>query len=370
MNHFDRRRWLKTAGLSTGLFMFNGLDAIAANYKPRSLDIDGIIQLNANENPYSPSKRIQQTIIDNFEFICRYPFRIASGLKTAIAEKEGVSEDHIVITGGSTEGLRAAGLVYGQKGSEIIAADPTFQTLLRYAENFDVKIHRVPVDVRLKHDLKAMSDKVNDATSLIFVCNPNNPTGTIVAAEELIDFCTSHDSKAVIFCDEAYFDFITEPNYPSMVDLVKKDRNIIVSRTFSKAYGLAGLRLGYLVASPGIAKKLNAVVMAKTNVLAIAAAQEALKDDEFYKYSIARNAEAKKLITTTLDELKLEHYPSHANFVFFRSGRPINSFIDDMMKRKIRIGRPFPPLNDWARVSTGTVEETNAFCAALKAEMG
>ena len=100
-----------------------------------------------------------------------------------------------------------------------------------------------------------------------------------------------------------------------------------------------------------------------------AAGLEALKDDEFYKYSIARNAESKALMNTTLDELKLDHFKSHANFVFFRSGRPINNFIEDMMKRNIRIGRPFPPLNDWARVSTGTVEETKAFCEALKAEM-
>jgi histidinol-phosphate aminotransferase len=155
-----------------------------------------------------------------------------------------------------------------------------------------------------------------------------------------------------------------------MVELVKQGRNLIVSKTFSKVYGLAGLRVGYLIARPDIAGRLKKSVMANTNILAIAAAQEALKDDEFYKFSIIRNKEAKAHIYNTLDELKLEYIKSHTNFVFFKSGRPINGLIADMQNEGVIIGRPFPPFYNWARISTGTMEQVGQFGTALKKVMG
>ncbi len=369
MNQINRRNWLRTAGLSSGLIFFGGIDTIASEITERKIVGSGPIQLNANENAYSPSKNIQKILTENFEMTCRYPFRILADLTKAIAEKEGVDKDHVVVTGGSTEGLKAAGLIYGRDGAEIIAADPTFQALMRYAENFGSKVHRVVVNEKMEHDLEAMADKINNKTGLIFICNPNNPTGTILPADRLKDFCRSHDEQATIFSDEAYFDFITEPDYPSMVELVKEGRNIIVSKTFSKAYGLAGLRVGYLIAKPEIATKLKAAVMANTNVFGIAAAQAALKDENFYKFSIAKNMEAKNMIYKTLEALDLTYIKSHTNFVFFKSGRPISGLIESMKKENILIGRPFPPMNHWARISTGTIEEMQQFSTALQKVM-
>jgi histidinol-phosphate aminotransferase len=215
-----------------------------------------------------------------------------------------------------------------------------------------------------------MAQKINDKTGLVFLCNPNNPTGTLLEKHALKDFCTSFDGKAMIFSDEAYYDYITEPYYPSMVELVKQDRNIIVSRTFSKVYGMAGLRIGYLIAKPDIATKLKAGVMAMTNTLAIEAAKEALRDDDFYKFSILKNAEAKAQIYKTLDELKLKYIKSHTNFVFFRTGRPIAELNEAMRRENVLIGRPFPPLLKWARISTGTLEQVDLFGKALKKVMG
>jgi histidinol-phosphate aminotransferase len=287
-----------------------------------------------------------------------------------IAEKEGVTKDHIVVTGGSTEGLTAAGLIYGMDGGEIIAADPTFQVMLRYAETFGAYIHRVRVNDQMELDLEAMGKRITSKTGLIFICNPNNPTGTILEKNKLKDFCTSFDDQAVIFSDEAYYDFITEPDYPSMVELVKEGRNIIVSKTFSKVFGLAGLRVGYLIARPDIATRLKAGVMANTNILAIEAAKEALKDDDFYKFSIAKNKEAKDHIYSTLNDLQLKYVKSHSNFVFFKTGRHIDEMIELMKKENIQIGRPFPPMYNWARISTGTMEEMELFSKALKKVMG
>lgn len=366
MNQINRRNWLRTAGLGTGMLVLGNTSAFGFEPLEEVAENDNLIMLNANENPFSPSYRIQQMIRDNFDLVCRYPFRILDELVTAIAVKEGVPKNYIVVTGGSTEGLKAAGLIYGRDGGEIIAADPTYQSLLSYADVHGAKIHRVPLNDNLEHDLDAMAERINKKTGLVFVCNPNNPSGTIIDADTMVDFCTSHDDKAVIFSDEAYYDYITEPEYPSMIELVKQGRNIIVSKTFSKVYGLAGLRVGYLVAKPEIASRLKKSVMANTNVLAIKAAQEALKDDDFYKYSIAKNMEAKLYLYKSLKELGLRYVPSHSNFVFFESGRPISQLQAQMKSENILIGRPFPPLENWARISTGKMEHMKQFTQSLK----
>lgn len=352
--------------MTGSLALLSGLETFAIDVPTRRFDTNFPIKLNANENPFGPSKKVRETINASMDEACRYPFRTLRGLVQIIAEKEGVSKDHIVVTGGSTEGLKASGLVFGGDGSEIIAADPTFQALLRYAENFSTTVHRVPLNDKLEHDLEAMSRRITNRTSLVFVCNPNNPSGTLLGADEMRDFCKSHDHRAVIFSDEAYYDFITEADYPSMVELVKEGRNVIVSRTFSKVYGLAGLRIGYLIARPDIARRLKNAVMANTNILAIEAAKTALVDDEFYQFSILKAKQAKDLIYATLDELNLPYVRSHTNFVFFKSGRPIQGLIADMQQEGVLIGRPFPPLNDWARISTGTIAEMEQFGTALK----
>ena len=370
MKNIDRRKWLRTVGLSSGFALMGGLEALAIETPKISKSTSGLVKLSSNENPYGPSARVRKVITNTFDEACRYPFAVLGDLVQKIAEKEGVTKDHIVVTGGSGEGLCAAGLVYGLAGGEIVAADPTFQQILRYGEVHGAYVHRVPVDAQMNHDLEAMAQRVTTKTRLIYICNPNNPTGTIIEKNKLKDFCSSMSEKAVVFSDEAYYDFITEPDYPSMVELVKKGNNVIVSKTFSKVYGMAGLRIGYLVTRPDIAKRLKSSVMARTNILAIAAAKEALIDDEFYKFSILKAAEGKKLIYNTLDDLGLEYVKSHTNFVFFKSGRHIDGLISDMRKENVQIGRPFPPFYNWARISTGKIEEVELFGEALKKVLG
>lgn len=369
MKNFDRREWLKTIGLTGGVALLNPGDLLASQAKNNARLGDSQILLNANENPYGPSDKVKKVISDHLNEGCRYPFRSISSLVDMLAEKEDIHRDCIVITGGSTEGLKATGLVYGLNEGELIAADPTFQAMLSYAETFKAKVHRVPLNEKLEHDLDAMASKINKKTKLVFICNPNNPTGTLLEKNHLIDFCKSFDRSALIFSDEAYYDFITEPDYPSMVELVKEGRNLIVSKTFSKVYGLAGMRIGYLVAKPELAKKLKKAVMANTNILAIEAAKEALRDDAFYKFSIRQNYTSKESIYQALDDLSLPYVKSHTNFIFFKTGRDIATFSSQMKAKNIVVGRPFPPLLDWARISTGTTEDVKAFTNALRTVM-
>lgn len=169
----------------------------------------------------------------------------------------------------------------------------------------------------------------------------------------------------MVFSDEAYYDYIEEENYPSMVELVKEGKNVIVSKTLSKIYGLAGIRIGYLIAKPEIAKMLSDRMVANLNMLAIDAAKAALEDEDFYKFSLEKNLQARKMIETTLRELKLEYLPSQANFVFFDSKQPVSSLAEKLMSKSIIVGRPFPPFDNWCRISTGTIEEVSIFNDAM-----
>ena len=370
MNNIDRRQWLKTAGLSGSFTLLGGLSSIAMDLPIHNgSPFNPVAKLNSNENPFGPSKVVRKKITEAFDNACRYPSMVFKPLLEQIAEKEGVSTKHIVGTGGSTEGLKATGLTYCNGGGEIIAADPTFQSMMTYAENFGAYAHRVPVDANMGHDLEEMEKRINSKTRLIFICNPNNPTGTLLDKNKLKDFCISASEKTMVFSDEAYYDFITDPDYPSMVELVKENRNVIVSKTFSKVYGMAGLRIGYLVARPDIASRLQKNIMAFTNVLAIEAAKEALVDDEFYKFSIAKNVEAKNAIYKTLNDLGLEYIESHTNFVFFKTGRHIDEMMTAMEKENVLIGRPFPPFYEWARISTGTMDDMELFDKGLRKVM-
>lgn len=374
MKKLDRRQWLRTAGMGSALGLLSSPAAIAGNfplkdpYLSPGKKVDELVRLSSNENPYGPSPKVRKAMTEAFDQACRYPYGNEQMLKEGLSKKHGVPTDHIMLAAGSTEGLKVTGMIYGGDG-EVIAAEPTYLSLLNYAEDVGGYIHMVPVDDKMGHDLEEMEKRITSKTGLVFVCNPNNPTGTLLPAEQMRDFCETVSKKTMVFADEAYFDYITEPNYPSMVELVKKGANVIVSRTFSKVYGLAGIRIGYLIARPDIIDRLQELRMAGPNVLALFAANEALKDEEFYKYSLEQNRQGKEVIYGALKDLKLEYIPSHSNFIFFHSGRDIGKLNASMRKEGVIIGRPFPPFTDWCRISTGTVEETEVFAKALKKVM-
>lgn len=372
MADFNRRDWLKSSGLIGAATLLSGWSTpevltqeIKSPKKKNSL-----VRLNSNENPYGPSEKVRKAMINAFDDACRYPYSYQNELLELLAKKEGVSKDHIIITGGSTEGLNITGAAFGLYGGEIIAARPTFLSMMDYAVLYGATVNWVDVDKNKGLDLDEMKKRISAQTRLIFLCNPNNPTSTLLPANDLRAFCHDVSERVTVFSDEAYYDFIEDKNYPSMIEFVKEGKNVIVSRTFSKVYGLAGLRIGYLIARPDIITKLNDHVAAFTNVLAIKAAIEALGDNEFYNHAVSKNREGRQMIYKTLDELGLEYVKSNTNFVFFKSGRHINELHKSFMERGVQIGRPFPPFYDWCRISTGTTEEVAFFCEQLKAVLG
>lgn len=371
MANLNRRQWLRTAGLGGAFSLLGGWQALAAStdasLAPHEAGLpgDGPARLASNENPYGPSPKVREAILKCLDEACRYPFAYTQPLLDKLAQKEGLTPEHIVLTAGSTEGLKTAGLTFGLHGAEIVSSDPTFHVLMEYAEQLGAYIHRVPVNEQLGHDLDAMERRITQQTRLVFVCNPDNPTGTLLPAARMRDFCASLSRRTVVFADEAYFDYVTEPGYPSMIELVKAGMNVIVSRTFSKVYGLAGIRIGYLIARPDLATRLRRHVMANLSMPAVYAALAALDDQEFYRFSLQKNTEAKAAIYQALDAQRLRYVRSHANFVFFYTGRPVQEFNKAMNAQGVLTGRPFPPLLEWCRVSTGASDDMRRFAQAL-----
>lgn len=376
MKNLNRRQWLRLSTLTSAGAMLGSVQSLAKSNSYDFLDekisliSNEIVKLSSNENPFGPSPKVREAMTNAFDLTCRYPYSYQPKLIEMIAQKHGLSPENILLTAGSTEGLRITGLTYGLDNGEIVAADPVFKSMLTYAEQFGAYIHRVPVTKYLQHNLEAMEKRITMGTKLVFICNPNNPTGSLLPASQFRDFCHSVSHKAVVFSDEAYFDYITEPNYPSMIELVKDGLNVIVSRTFSKVYGLAGIRIGYLIARPDIISRLKKNIVAAPNVLAIFAAIEAMKDQKFYDFSLKKNNEAKAHLYETLKELNLFYHPSHTNFVFFQTGREIGDVIQEIKTQGVQVGRPFPPLTDWCRVSTGTTEQMEKLREALRTVFG
>jgi histidinol-phosphate aminotransferase len=367
---FNRRQWLKTATLAGGLTLLNGFGGIQAltaeertKFNPRKLSKP--IRLSSNENPYGPSERVRNAVKRAFNDGCRYPYSYAAELEEILANKYEVAPESVIITGGSTEGLKIAGITFTADGGEIIAAKPTFLAMMQYAKMWGANINWVPVDENLGYDLPKIEKRISSKTKMVFLCNPNNPTSTLLPKDTLIDFCSSVSKKTLVFSDEAYYDYIEDPEYPSMIDLVKKGENIIVSKTFSKVYGMAGMRIGYLIAKPELAQIIRKNIVAMSNVFAIEGAKEALLDQEFYNFSIKKNFEAKQIIYETLNHLELKHIKSNTNFVFFKSGKDVNDLGKQMLAHGVQVGRAFPPFYDWCRISTGTLEEMQQFSKAL-----
>ena len=369
----SRRDWFKSSIGIGGLMLSPSILTAEEikKYNPRSKS--SIVKLSSNENPYGPSERVLNAIKNSFNDACRYPYEFIQELQKTLAKKHDVPIESIVITGGSNEALRITGLAISTKGGNIVAGQPTYLALMNYAEAWGAEIKWVPVDSDKGYDLKKIRESIDKETNMVFIANPNNPTGTLLNANSLADFCEDISKQSLVFCDEAYYDYINEKDYPSMDYLVRKDENVIISRTFSKVYGMAGLRIGYLVLKPKLADDLfgkyspygRPNIMAQTNVLAVAAASEALKDNDFYKFSLKKANEEKDKIYKLLDYLDLKYVKSSTNFVFFESKKHIDKLSVEMLEKGVRVGRPFPPFYDWCRISTGTSEEVDRFIESM-----
>jgi len=319
-----------------------------------------------NENHYGPSPAARQAISHSIADGCRYPSdEEMDELTEAIAHHEGTKPDHIVTGTGSGELLRALGLLYGQGNGEIILAQPTYLELPEYARLRGAALKFVPVDAQLRHDLPAMRAAVSERTRAVYLCNPNNPTGTALSATEVRAFVGSLPENVVAVIDEAYLHFMVGPDFSTAAALVDGDRRVVVLRTFSKIHGMAGIRCGYAITRPDIASTLASACMTTPNIFAVRAARASLGDKAFLTDVRRRIVASRTGITSELRRLGLRYADPQGNFVFFDTGMPLERFTERMRAHNILVGRLFPPYNSWCRITIGTEPEVAAFLKAL-----
>jgi len=333
----------------------------------RELGLSRVIKLASNENPLGPSPKALAVLADAAKTLHRYPDGGVFRLRTALADRWKVSLDQVILGNGSDEIIGMLARAFLSPGEEAVMADNTF-VIYRMEVT---AAHGVPVVVPLKdgrHDLAAMAAAITPRTRLLFVCNPNNPTGTMVNTAEVDALMAKVPAQAVVVFDEAYCEYVRDPHFPDSLGYVRRDRHAIVLRTFSKIYGLAGLRIGYGVTTAEIAAHLNRVRPPfNANSLAQRAALAALGDEEHVAKSRALNQTEMAGVRDGLAALGLTPLPSEANFVYFDAGRDGRAVFEALLREGV-IVRHIE--GNFIRVTIGLPEENRQFLQALKTVLG
>lgn len=325
-------------------------------------------RLSANENPFGPSDKAKKAIQEALPTSYQYPFRSMGDLVDKIADFEKVPKESILLASGSSPLLMAAALYYGKPGSNIITGDPSYADLPSKAERMGVKINRVPLTSEYKLDLDAMEKAIDSNTTLVYICNPNNPTATVVDTAKLKAFCERVSKKVTVFIDEAYIDYLPDPQGTTLIPMVNAGANVIVARTFSKLYGFAGLRIGYVVTLPDTVKKLGLYTEASMSIstTTLQAALASYQDREFLDAALKKTLASKEYLYSVLKKEGYTFVPSSTNFVIFPIKMEGKQFSDEMMKRGVSIRFWKFSSKEWCRVSIGRMDEMEAFAGAFK----
>jgi histidinol-phosphate aminotransferase len=339
---------------------------IFAPGKPQPSRVDqehAPIRLYSNENAYGPSPNVMDTIRSAVVSSNRYPRLQYHDLIERIAAAHRISADRVLLGCGSTEILRMAACAFLGPGKQVIHASPTFEAIEHYARAVDAEVVSVPLTPAFAHDINRMLAALTPSTKLVYVCNPNNPTASLTPRKELEAFIAKLPRSTMVVIDEAYHHYVaTSTMYASFVDRPLDDDRVIVARTFSKVYGLAGLRLGYAIAAPSKIEQLKKfATQDNINAIATQAAFAALDDAEGVDNFIEHNANDRQEFFNQAMARALKPIDSHANFVMMDAFHPADEVIEHFRRNNILIGRHFPAMDTYIRVSLGRPEEMLAF---------
>lgn len=333
-----------------------------------ALPQDGTLRLNSNENALGPAESARRAIIDGIGEANRYTHPVVAELRPILAAHHNVEEASVVLGNGSTELLRMTVQAMVPPGGRVVVADPTFEHVERYAVPFGLDVVKVPLTADHAHDLERMRDAVRPAgPALVYICNPNNPTGSLTSSRDVEAWILEERDDVVFLVDEAYFEYVDHPAYRSALPLALRRPNVVVIRTFSKIYGLAGLRIGYGLAHPALARRVAAFSgFSNMNQMGLRAARACLGDSAWLERSLGANEEARRIAYDVLDELGLERIPSHTNFVMHRVPGDVSEYSRHMAEHGVRVGRPFPPMTGHNRLSFGLPREMGRFAEVLR----
>ena len=371
----NRRQWLKAAGATlaaTALASRLPLRAAPAPLPapPAPSAAPGLIQLSWNENPFGPAPSAQRAMVAAVGRSCRYPDSEEEELLKLIAAREGCPTSQIALGNGSGEILDAAGFHFGYEKGEIIAANPSYMQLVVAAEKAGGAAVRIPLNARLEHDLPAIAAAVGPKTSLVYLVNPNNPTGTVCAAAELKEFVRTVSVRVPVFIDEAYLECTDDFAGRTCVGLATSGHQVVVARTFSKIFGMAGCRLGYAVLPEKLAASLRARMTGSLSLTTIMAGIASLGDAAYVTATRAKLKAGREALMAEARALGRECTAAQGNFVFMKTGLPVKDFIARMRAEGVIVGRPFPPLLEWARITIGLPAEMEVCHRALRKVLG
>ncbi len=333
--NLSRRDFSKLMGLSAG-YAALGLPEAKASWLPAaSSSIATVVRLSSNENPYGPSPAALKAMTDGFSLAWRYPDEHADLLADELARLHSVSVDQVILGDGSGEILKLCAAAFTNRDKKIVVANPTFEAISRHAGVAGAEVVKIDLTPDYSHDLKKMIAAANVA-GLIYICNPNNPTASLTSRTEMADFLAKVSPATIVLVDEAYHHYVESKDYESVIPLVRQYPNLIVIRTFSKIYGMAGLRCGY-----GITQRANIGMLKahqiwdSVNIMALVAARASLKDPDHIARGRKLNNEVKKSVCAELDALGYRYIPSHANFIMIDLRREVRPIIDALRTRGV-----------------------------------
>ncbi|MGY6522994.1 MAG: pyridoxal phosphate-dependent aminotransferase [Mongoliitalea sp.] len=387
MKNLSRRAWLRTSAFGLG-----GISALsslplnattsqeAIHHKSlvmelpftENLQVPIRARLSANENPFGPSPKAQQAIMESIGQGNRYGHADAQYLISLIAEKEGVKPANIMLGPGSTDLLEKTAIALCRHGGNVISADPSYLSLVNTAKAVGANWKAVPLTADQSHDLTGIAQAIDSNTKLVYICNPNNPMGSITDFEAVKSFCKMNASKSPIFVDEAYLEFLDNPQEKSAVNLVAEGHDVMVARTFSKIHGMAGLRIGYMVATEERIKSVTDLVRSTMGlcITSLKGAIASFQDESFIAECRALNKASREFTSEQIHQLGYQEIPSYTSFMIFPIRSKAETFSKSMLSKGIGIRMYAIDDKPWCRVSMGTMEEMNYFIEALKITEG
>ena len=361
----SRRDFLRSVGVGTAAGIaahpFTGFSSTA----PFKYD-DGLVRLDNNENAYGPSKKVLDAIQSSIRGVNRYPLVEDHSLAEQIADVHGVKLEQILLGCGSTDILRMAAFGFLGNGKQLIQAAPTFEAIENYAHAMSSDVISVPLTSRFFHDLDGMEARISASTTLVYICNPNNPTASLTPRKDLESFIEKLPAYTFVVIDEAYHHYANQSGtYASFIDHPLDNERVIATRTFSKVYGLAGLRLGYAVSSPNTIRKMRQFAgQDNINSIVTQAAFAALDDTDGVNEFVRRNRDDCQEFFNQAMARMVKPIDSHANFVMMNTFHPADDVIRHFRENNILIGRSFPSMSTYIRVSLGLPDEMRRFWQA------